>query len=130
MKLKVDKKEIKNVEKELLTKSEQLALEFETWTKNIEDLKTIWQGPETEPFYRSIDDYLARIKLIPETSKAIGNFMVKSTNAYEEKEEEFRDQLKKENDLYEESDVNKGLQSIPTNNQQLDGFVIEDKGID
>lgn len=99
--VKADKEELKNVSSSLIKSSSQVNYEIEVWEKSISELKNIWQGTAADIFYPKIDNYLRKLKMLAETSNSIGQFIGKANKIYIEKDQEFADEIKKENDRYE-----------------------------
>jgi len=100
--IKANKEELKNISNDLIKSSSNIYKEIETWEKSVEKLKNIWQGKDADIFYTKINNYLIKLKMLSETSNTIGNFINKANNKYIEKDREFADLLKKENERNEQ----------------------------
>lgn len=96
--IKADKEELKTVSNNLIKSSSDVYKEIDTWKSSIAKLKSIWQGKDADIFYSRIDRYLAKLKMLAETSNSIGEFINKANNKYIERDREFAETLKKEND--------------------------------
>ena len=96
--IKANKEELKTISNDLLKSSSSVYKEIEIWEKSIEKLKSIWQGKDASIFYSKIDNYLIKLKMLSESSSAIGNFINNANNKYIEKDKEFTELLKRENE--------------------------------
>ena len=96
--IRVDKDELKILSNDLINSSSNVSKEIETWEKSVEDLKKIWQGKDADVFYNRINIYLLKLRMLTESSNSIGTFIDKANNKYIEKDNDFADVLKREND--------------------------------
>lgn len=84
MRIRVNHGELDDVKNKMIENSNELFNEINGIIKDIEVLKTMWSGDEANIFYTKIDNYLFRLKSVPETlnsfSKVInkGNIMYKN----------------------------------------------------
>ena len=101
MKLHVNKKELKNVSDDLKKSSMSVNDEIELWIKEHEKLRSIWSGYDADTYFKKIDQYLLKLKMISETSSELGNFIEKAHSRYTEEDSEFAQELRKENDQYD-----------------------------
>ena len=101
MRIVADKEDLKNVSDDLVKSSKSVNDEIDLWEKSILELKQIWQGKDADMFYNRIDEYLLKLRMLSAASNSIGGFINKVNNTYIKKDEEFANELKKENDLYE-----------------------------
>lgn len=69
--------------------SETLFQEIDAMNQEINVLKTIWQGEEAGIFYIKIENYLEKLKSIPETYNTFSKFMKKANIAYRQADESF-----------------------------------------
>ena len=96
--IRVDKDELKILSNDLINSSSNVSKEIETWEKSVEGLKKIWQGKDADVFYNRINIYLLKLRMLTESSNSIGTFIDKANNKYIEKDNDFADVLKREND--------------------------------
>ena len=101
MVIRVNKDELKIVSNDLIKSSSNVSKEIETWEKSVDDLKKIWQGKDANVFYNRIGLYLLKLKMLSESSNSMGVFINKANNKYIEKDDEFADILKRDNDRNE-----------------------------
>ena len=84
MRIRVNHRELDDVKNKMIENSNELFNEIDGIIKDIEILKTMWSGNDANIFYTKIDNYLFRLKSVPETlnsfSKVInkGNIMYKN----------------------------------------------------
>ncbi len=84
MRIRVNHGELDDVKNKMIENSNELFNEIDGIIKDIEILKTMWSGNDANIFYTKIDNYLFRLKSVPETlnsfSKVInkGNIMYKN----------------------------------------------------
>ena len=84
MRIRVNHRELDDVKNKMIENSNELFNEIDGIIKDIEVLKTMWSGNDANIFYTKIDNYLFRLKSVPETlnsfSKVInkGNIMYKN----------------------------------------------------
>lgn len=102
--LKVDKEELQNVSDELFKSSSSFEEEIKLWEKEISELKEIWEGYDAEVFYNRISAYLEKLKMVSACSSSISSVISKTNDEYIKKDDEFANDLKKENDELDELD--------------------------
>ena len=84
MRIRVNHRELDDVKNKMIENSNELFNEIDGIIKDIEVLKTMWSVNDANIFYTKIDNYLFRLKSVPETlnsfSKVInkGNIMYKN----------------------------------------------------
>ena len=103
MDIEVDTDQLLIMEKDIKKSANSFVEEIDLWKKQIEELKKIWQG-EADIFYSKIDEYLIKLNMISETEKIIGNVIKDSYNMYEEKDNLFTQQLKRDNSQYDDEE--------------------------
>ena len=89
MKIRVDHREMTNVINKLSNESNMLTTEIENIQKNIEELKTVWQGEEANIFYTRITNYLNKMEAIPATYDKMSSFLSRSNSRYKEMDNAF-----------------------------------------
>ena len=99
--IKADKEDLKDVSLDLIKSSNTIDNEISVWEDSVNRLKSIWMGKDADIFYSRIESYIIKLKMLTATSNSIGSFINKVNNSYIEKDQEFADDLKKENDKYE-----------------------------
>ena len=100
--IKVDKEKLNDVSNDLMKSSNSISDEIKLWEDNISNLKNIWQGKDADIFYSRIENYLIKLKMLSETTGSIGKFINSANSKYIAKDEEFAEELKKENSQYEQ----------------------------
>lgn len=100
--LKVDKEELQNVSEELLKSSSTFVEEIKLWEKEITELTEIWDGYDAQLFYDRITTYLEKLKMVSACSNSLSTIISKTNGEYIKKDEEFANDLKKENDELDE----------------------------
>ena len=73
----------------------ELNNEFDKYLSEIERLKGVWQGTDSELFCKEAEVYIAKLRLIATTYNKMANFIGKSNNSYLERDESFALDLKK-----------------------------------
>ena len=100
--LKVDKEELQNVSDELIKSSSSFEEEIKLWEKEVSELKEIWDGYDAKLFYNRITSYLEKLKMVSACSNSLGTVISKTNSEYIKKDDEFANDLKKENDELDE----------------------------
>ncbi len=101
MRIKANKKELFDVQKNIKKHSEELETEIEYWQDQINELKNIWKGNDANIYYGKIDVYLEKLKMLSSCAMSLGDFINKEYEMYQSKDEEFSNALKRENIDYE-----------------------------
>ena len=94
MELKVTYRELDDVNNNIDKNSEDLKKELDKCRAQIEILKGIWTGQDANTFYNHFEYYLKKVDRVPIVYKNISNFMKKANMLYENKDEEFANNLK------------------------------------
>lgn len=84
MKIKADHNQIDIVKDNLKDNSFELRNSIEAINRNLEELKTIWQGEESNTFFMKFGNYLAKLRTIPTTYENLSNFLGKANIFYSE----------------------------------------------
>ena len=98
----VDSEEFKNAEVFLNKSYEDFKDDLDYWRTQIDQLKTIWSGEDADVFYRNMEEYMLKLDMLCETKHAFSKSFKYGYLAYEEKDEEFAKELKKENSQYDD----------------------------
>jgi len=100
--LKVKHAELNQVTKELVSGSQDLDTEIDKMLKEIETLRTIWQGEDAVQFCDHANAYFTTMKNIPIAMRNMGKVMESANNGYRDNDEAFASALKVEANNYEE----------------------------
>ncbi len=108
MNFEVDSDKLKNAETTFIKSHDDFESYIKYWREQIEQLKSIWDGTESEIFYKNMEEYLLKLDILCESKNIFGKAFKYSYSIYEQKDEEFKKELKKENSQYDdEKFVNK-----------------------
>ena len=102
MVIKADKEKLANTSNNLVKSSNSIKEEIDLWKKTVDELKQVWKGKDADTFYNRMDAYLIKLDMLTESSNAIGTFIGTVNSKYIEKDEEFTENIRRENDKYEE----------------------------
>ena len=102
MLLKVKHSELNQVSKNLVSGSQDLDREIEKMLKEIETLRTIWQGEDAVQFCDHANAYFTTMKNIPIAMRNMSKVMDGANKGYEDNDEAFGKALKVEANNYEE----------------------------
>lgn len=102
--IKVKHEELKNVKNVMKNDGDSLDQELDALLKNIEKLRTIWQGQDSDFFCNNTLAYIDKMKKIPVAMRTISDFIDKADNGYSDHDEAFSRELQTEVDNYDESD--------------------------
>ena len=102
MLLKVGHEELQNVSDEIKVDSEAYDVEIENMLKEVEKLKTIWQGQDAETFCDSFSQYLNKMKNMSVAMKNMSTVMDIANNGYQDMDAAFSNALKTEASNYDE----------------------------
>ena len=102
MLLKVKHAELNQATKELVSGSQDLDTEIDKMLKEIETLRTIWQGEDAVQFCDHANAYFTTMKNIPIAMRNIGKVMDGANKGYKDNDEAFASALKVEASNYEE----------------------------
>ena len=107
MLLTVNHGELKKVSNNTKVDSELLDEEIVKIEEANKELRTIWQGIDATQFCDHMDEYLAKMKNIPITMRNMLKVMDVANQGYEENDEAFGKELKKEAQNYDEDPANR-----------------------
>lgn len=99
--IKSNSDELKDISKKLGNNTNSFYDEIKIWQEEIENLKTNWSGIDAEIFYKKIDLYLEQLLVLYGVKKELGDFIGLANEKYNEKDDEFYQEMKRENDIYE-----------------------------
>lgn len=116
MLLKVKHEELNGVLKTMVTDGDAYDSEIDNMLKQIEILKTIWQGDDAEIFCKNVGDYITKMKNIPIALRNMSKFIDKANNGYTENDEAFSKELETEATNYDETDSNNEFSTVPGSN--------------
>ena len=101
MVLKVDHDELYDVTNVIKKDREDYKKEIENMLKEIERLRTIWQGGDSQVFCDKAFDYIQNMKKITNAMLSIKDFTDKANQGYAENDESFGSELEVEANNYE-----------------------------
>ncbi len=102
MLLKVKHAELNQVNKELVAGSQDLDTEIDKMLKQIEVLRTIWQGEDATQYCDHANAYFTVMKNIPKAMRNMSKVIEGANNGYKDNDEAFASALKVEANNYEE----------------------------
>ncbi len=103
MDIEVDTEQLKEMEIDINRSADSFSEEIDWWKEQIERLKNVWQGEDAEIFYSKIDPYLIKLNMVSESERMIGKAIKNSYEMYEEKDNLFTMELRKNNSQYDDS---------------------------
>ncbi len=92
--LKVRHEELKEYKNVMKKDSELLNTEIHRMLKTLDDLQLIWQGEDSDRFYKNAHDYIMRMKTLPNALNTMGDFINKVDDNYSESDEMFAKELR------------------------------------
>lgn len=84
MKIRINHGEMTKVKTQLNNDAISLMQEIEKIEKNIEELKSTWQGEEANIFYIKMNNYLTKLKSVPKTYQSMSVFLERANIRYKE----------------------------------------------
>ena len=108
MLLKVKHEELDGVQKTMVKDGDSYDTEIDNILKQLDILKTIWQGQDSDIFMKHVVGYVEKMKNIPIALRNMSKFVDKANKGYTEKDEEFSKDLQKEATNYDEQSSNNG----------------------
>ncbi len=102
MVLKVKHEELYNVVDVMEKDSDAYDTEIENMLKEIEKLRTIWQGQDAKIFCDNIYNYVTKMKNIPIALRNMSKFTRKVNGGYSDNDDSFSKELETEANNYEE----------------------------
>lgn len=93
MLLKVNHEELRNVKDVMKNNSNLLDEEINVMLNNLEKLRTIWQGDDSDKFYDNAFNYISRMKTITNAMGVMGEFINNMNNNYEENDKQFSKEI-------------------------------------
>ena len=93
MKVKVDYKELDIVKDNMVDNSQELKNSIENINSNILELKNIWQGEEANKFIMKFDNYIAKLRTVPETYDNLSHFLAKANILYQEIDKDIKKEI-------------------------------------
>lgn len=107
MLLKVRHEELYDVVNTMEKDGDAYDTEIDNMLKEIEKLRTIWQGQDAKIFCDNAQNYITKMKNIPVALRNMSTFTKKVNGGYSDNDESFSKELETEANNYEE---------LPTNN--------------
>ena len=101
MLLKVKHSELREVKNVLVNDGELIDEEINNLRQQLEKLKGIWQGQDSDFFCNNLLNYFEKMKSIPNSMRTLADFINKANNRYAENDEMFTRELQMEVDNYE-----------------------------
>ena len=74
----------------------QMEDEIEKLNTDLEDLKTIWSGKDSDAFCSNMSDYLKKMRVIPLLLENVDEFVFNADKIFEQEDKEFMRDIKKE----------------------------------
>ncbi len=102
MELKVKHEELQNVLSTMRKDGDAYNVEIDNLLKQIEELKTIWQGQDADQFCSNVSLYVEKMKKIPVALRQMSGVVEKANIGYSDNDEEFSKELQTEVDNYDE----------------------------
>jgi len=99
--LKVNHKELEEVDKKMFQDATGIEEEIEKLIGMTESLRGIWKGQDSDIFYEEASNYFNKMKKIPNCLFTIDKVMKEANGSYQENDRKFQNELKKEADTYE-----------------------------
>lgn len=96
MLVRVKHNELNLFAKEADNNATDLALEIDKMLKKLDELKTVWQGQDSNIFYDKFYNYLNSMKLIYHTMNVFSEFIRRTDKMYTELDFEFAKKLEQE----------------------------------
>ena len=93
MLLKVNHEELKNVKDVMKENSNLLNEEITIMLNNLENLRTIWQGDDSDLFYDNAFNYISRMKTITSAMNVMGDFINNMDDNYKKNDEQFSKEI-------------------------------------
>lgn len=108
MQVKLNKKEMENLNIQMNQNTEDLYYEIDNCIEDIKRIKEAYKSIESKYVLETFELYLEKLKQIPNTYDGLTKFIKKAGNTYRESDESFKNELQKENaDDYEDLDSEK-----------------------
>ncbi len=95
MKMRVNHSGLNSVVKTSLEDCQALFNVIKAMEGEVNNLKNVWQGEEADIFYIKIDNYLEKMKSVPETYNTLAKFMTKANDLYKQADETFANEIDK-----------------------------------
>ncbi len=106
MKLKVKHEELHGVMSTMRKDGDLYSVEIDKMLKLIDELRTIWQGQDSDQFCYNVSQYIEKMKKIPAALTQMSGLVEKANIGYSDNDEEFSKELQTEVDNYDETVVN------------------------
>ncbi len=103
MLLKVKYDELKKITNTIKNDCSLFDEEIKRNLEQIEKLRGIWQGNDSDIFCNNVHDYLQKMTTISATLRNLEKFIDKANNGYKDNDESFSRELDTEVDNYEEN---------------------------
>lgn len=100
--IKVKHTELEKVANTIKTDSEEYSVEIESMLNNIEQLKNVWQGGDSEQLCENLNSYVTYMKNIPVAMTNMYDAINIVNNGFKDIDESFGKQMNPEADNYEE----------------------------
>ena len=104
MNFEVDSDELRFAEVKMNKSSQNMKTIIEKWKNEIENLKRIWQGHDADVFFSKMDAYIEKLNMVSETTQMFSTAFKSGYTMYENTDEEFSKELKKENSQYDDEE--------------------------
>ena len=99
--LKVDHRELQNVCDVMNKDSDKMKAEINNMRKNLEKLRTIWLGQDSNIFCTNVENFLKAFESVPVTLDSLAKMSSESNNGYKSRDAEFAKALEAEAAQYE-----------------------------
>ena len=74
----------------------QMVDEIDKLNANLEDLKTIWLGKDSDAFCNNMSNYLKKMRVIPDLLDNVDGFVYDADKLFEDEDKEFMSDIKNE----------------------------------
>ena len=95
MKIRVNHGELDDVKNKMMENSNALFIEINGIIKDIETLKTMWSGEDANIFYTKVDNYLQKLKSVPEAFNSLSKVINKGNIMYKNLDIEAKNEIEK-----------------------------------
>lgn len=93
MKIRANHDQLDIVKDKLSESSIELRQSIEAINRNLDELKSIWQGEESNTFFMKFNNFLTRLNTVPSTYNNLSNFLGKANMLYSETDSDLRKEI-------------------------------------
>ena len=106
MRLKVDSNEVERLTKTLDDYILELYSEIKECTNEINNISEVYKTSESGFVIQTCSSYFENLQLVPYTLNEINSSIKKANNLYDEKDQEFKKEIQKENEEVYKDELN------------------------